>query len=136
MATTFVNRHNAKYAIMPSMVIIRLLTCVWKCAAEGVDTAALALSDCPRVAPGLSDLAGDSVKASISAEASPILDIPCSSVSGVGAGLLASCVAPHACSRECMACPQSACSYSKPSKLTATVIWMGSDGCSCQSLTK
>ncbi len=75
---------------MPGIFIIGLLTCVWKRAVEGVDTAALALSDCPRVAPGLSDLAGDSVRSTTSAEASPSPDVPCSNVSGVGAGLLAS----------------------------------------------
>lgn len=69
---------------------MQMLTCVWKCAVEGVDTAALALSDCPRVALGRRDLAGHSVKASTSAEASPTPDAPCSNVSGVGAGLLAS----------------------------------------------
>ena len=120
---------------MPSILITGLLTCVWKCAVEGVDTAALALSDCPRVAPGLTDLAGDSVKASTSAEASAGPDVPCSNVSGVGAGLLASCVAPHAC-RESLACPQSACSYGKPSTTAAFKTEIGSDYCSCQSLTK
>lgn len=91
-----------------------VLTCARKCGVAGVDTAALGRSDCPRAAPGLTDMAGDSVKATASAEASPSPDVPCSKVSGVGAGLVASCEAPQACNRVLTACPQSACSYNKP----------------------
>ncbi|KAA6427600.1 MAG: hypothetical protein FRX49_02263 [Trebouxia sp. A1-2] len=43
-----------------------------------MDTAPLARSDCPRVAPGRTDLAGDSAWSTTSAAASPSPDVPCS----------------------------------------------------------